>query len=322
MPPLPVLIADVGGTHVRFALLTSLSAPVGDWVTLHTADYSSFADAAWVYLRNQDQAPRAAVVAAAGPVQGSRVAMTNIPWIIDANRIGRDLGFESVKLLNDFAALAWALPALSGNDVKQIGSASANFAKPVIALGPGTGFGACVLLVQGSNPRVLTTEAGHAALGIAEALPPEIAAQIDADSGRISIESVLSGPGLARLYAASCRSAGVTFKPMEAPAIVDLGLSGYNPQCADAIDLFWRGLAAVTGDLVLSTGAFGGAFIGGGMALRLLPALDAKKFRAFFSAKEPMRRVLEAVSTVVITHLDPVMVGVAQFIRCSAAPAT
>jgi glucokinase len=319
MPPLPVLIADVGGTHARFTLLTSLSAPVGDWVTLHAADYSSFADAAMAYLRKKGEAPRAAVIAAAGPVQGSSVAMTNRPWIIDASRIARELRLEFAQLINDFAALAWALPVLSPSDLNQIGSGSVNFDKPVVALGPGTGFGACVLLVEGANLRVLTTEAGHAALGIAEALPPEIAAQIDVDGGRITIESVLSGPGLARLYAASCRSAGVTFKPMEAPAIIDLGLSGHNPRCTDAIDLFWRALGAVTGDLVLSTGAFGGAFIAGGMALRLLPALDAKKFRAFFSAKEPMRRLLESVATVVITHPDPVIVGVAEFIRRSPA---
>jgi glucokinase len=318
MPPLPVLIADVGGTHVRFTLLNSLSRPVGDWVTLHTADYASFADAARDYIRKKGETPRMAVVAAAGPVQGSSVAMTNRPWIIDESRIARELGLESAQLLNDFAALAWALPVLSVSDLNQIGSGYINFDKPVIALGPGTGFGACVLLVEGSKLRVLTTEAGHAALGIADALPPEIAAQFDVDLGRITIESVLSGPGLARLYAAACRSARMTFKPMEAPAIIDFGLSGHNPQCADAIDLFWRALAAVTGDLVLSTGAFGGAFIAGGMAPRLLPALDAKKFRAFFSAKEPMRRLLESVATVVITHPDPVIVGLAQFFRCNA----
>lgn len=308
------LVGDIGGTNARFAVAhlggsrPSLLGPQ----TLLCADFPTAADAIDHYL---DQAavprPRRACIAVAGPVEASAVQATNSGWRLSEAEMLAE-GFAAVRLINDFAALAYAAPALTGDDLSCIGPRlSVPPGQTVAIVGAGTGFGVSALAFHGAHRVPLATEGGHIAFAPCDPTEVEILALLAERFGRVSVERILSGQGLADLYWVMRRMGGVTPEPLAASEIVDRGLGGNDAACAETLQRFCAIYGSVAGDIALALGARGGVFLGGGIAPRLLAVLEAGGFRDRFEAKGRFSAYMAQIPTQVILHPFAALLGAA-----------
>ncbi|HZP79055.1 MAG TPA: glucokinase [Pseudolabrys sp.] len=283
----PTVLADIGGTNARFALLAD--GKVGPIDHLVARDYERFTDALGTYLKQQGGKVPGAVLAVAGVVENGRCALTNSPWVIDAAELTKVFGFTTVTLVNDFAALAWSLPRLTGDGVRMLPGGTARVGSPMVVLGPGTGFGVAAYVPVAAGGLVLTTEAGHATLAGASTRDDAAIALMRKAFGHVSAERVLSGPGLENLYRALSAIDGVKAPVRAASEITRDGLSGACPICREAVDMFCGFLGQVAGDVALSFSAHGGVFVAGGITAHVADHLPLSPFRARFEGKGRMR---------------------------------
>lgn len=307
--PLPTLLADIGGTNVRFALFDG--AEVGEVAGLKVADYRSLADAARSFLRGRTVG--SAVLAAAGPVENGRCLLTNHSWIVDGPDLARELGFATAHVLNDFEAVAWSLPGLSTEDLHPLGAGSADGGAPRLVLGPGTGLGVSALIPVDRGFRAIASEGGHATLAADDEREAAVIALLRRRFGHVSAERVLCGAGLENLYAAIAALEGRPAVHRKAAEITGAGAE--DPVAAAVVGMFCGWLGAVAGDLALTFGARGGVYVAGGIAPRLLGALERSDFRRRFEAKGRFQAYLGAIPAWVILKVDPAFLGLAGVAR-------
>jgi glucokinase len=304
-----VILADVGGTNVRFAVLKN--AVLSRIEHMAVSDYQNFADALAAYLSHRTDAGviRRAVFAAAGVVEGERCALTNNPWIVDANELRARFGFADVHIVNDFEAIAWSLPQLAPKDLRKLGGLDAKINAPMLALGPGTGLGVAAYVPRGQGGFVLHTEAGHATMPSGSAREGAIVEILRQRFGHVSAERVLSGPGLENLYRAIASLDSLNVPERSAAEITRTGLAGDCAASRAAIDTFCAMLGEVAGNLALSVGAEGGVYIGGGIAAHLRDYLPQSQFRMRFEAKGRMSSYVSAIPVFLILLDDPAFFG-------------
>jgi len=303
------VLGDIGGTNARFALVTD--GERGPVETLAVADYPDFEEALAAFLdRHRDETPvSGAMFAVAGAVAANRSMLTNSGWIIDAARLKERFDLLSVRVVNDFEAVAWSLPYLSPRDLFAIGGGRQVADAPAVVFGPGTGFGLACLVPCAGDPFVVTTEAGHATLPGADAREDAVIAHLRERFGHVSVERALSGPGLANLYGALAAIDGLSVPPRGPGEITVAALRGTCPTSREAVDMFCAMLGTVAGNVALTFGARGGVYIGGGIAPRLSTYLAGSQFRARFEAKGRFRAYVAAISSCVIMHPDPAFIG-------------
>jgi glucokinase len=305
----PVLLADIGGTHSRFALLAPHGRPERD-VSWDNSDYAGLEDAIAAYLKQQPHKPQSAVLAVAGPITGRDIALTNRSWHFNLDAIAKRFGFSRLDAINDFEAQAWALGQLDGGDYRLIGDGAG--AKPVravkIVLGPGTGLGVAALVpLVGGGWQPIPTEGGHVSFGAADKDEEAIFARLH-ESGPISAEMVVSGSGMPRLHGAVNPGAAT----LSAETIVAHALSG-DPAAAATIKLFVRLFGRFAGDVALTFKALGGVYIAGGVTAKLGALFDEAIFRAAFEAHPPYGDLLKGMPTYLITVAHPGLIGCAAF---------
>ncbi|MEW6099383.1 MAG: glucokinase [Pseudomonadota bacterium] len=310
----PRLVADVGGTHARFAWLAEPQAGLSCMTTYRVAEHAGLREAIEHYLQSQGlPRPASAAVGIANPVTADRVHMTNHDWSFSISELQRLLGLERLVVLNDFTALALALPLLGADERRQVGGGTAVAAAPIALLGPGTGLGVSGLVpVPGGGWVPLTGEGGHVTLSAADEREDAVLALLRRRFGHVSAERALSGPGLANLYQAVCELAGKQASPLDAPAITQAALRHADPHCVAALELFCAFLGTVAGNLALTLGARAGVYIGGGIVPRLGEWFDGSSFRERFEAKGRFREYLEGIPTWVILAESPGLRGAAQ----------
>jgi glucokinase len=310
-----ILLADIGGTNARFAILED--GKLGCIAAVQVADFASPEDALRAYLANEGRghAPEAAAIAAAGPVIEGKVALTNASWSVDGASLREALRLRSAAIVNDFAALAWSLPALGAGDVRAMGRGSPVARAPTAVLGPGTGFGIAALLREGGRESVLVSEGGHATLAGESRREDAIIDALRGAFGHLSVERVLSGDGLGHLYDAVVALDGIAAPKRTAAEIVARALSGGCSASARALELFCAFLGSVAGNVALTFGAGGGIYIGGGMVPHFVEYLVRSPFRERFEAKGRMRGYLAAIPTRVITHPHPAFLGLERFLN-------
>jgi glucokinase len=256
--------------------------------------------------------PRQAALAIAGPVTSDTVPLTNLGWRFSAAALRRELGLERLIVMNDFTALAMALPVLPPSELRQVGGGLAQPGAPIALLGPGTGLGVSGLVPAGDDWIPLQGEGGHATLA---AETPREFAVIEALQARyvhVSAERVLSGPGLVNLYEALCRVDGRDPASLAPADVTRLGLAGGDPACVEVLQLFCGWLGVVAGNLALTLGATGGVRIGGGIVPQLGTAFDASPFRTRFEAKGRYREFLGQIPTAVILSRLPAFAGLSR----------
>lgn len=326
----PVLLADIGGTHARFALADP-AAPrplLEETVAAFPVErFPSLAEAARHYLDGAGADARSAVMAVAGPVRDGEARMTNHPWVVSASRLGDALGLADVDLVNDFVAQAMAVRQLGPSDVAAVGGPAPPAAAPprdamtAVVVGAGTGLGVGALVLQGGRWLALATEAGHASF--APGTPREIAIleRLSGDFGRVSNERLASGAGLVNLHRALGAIAGED-PGNPRPEDVTAGAAAGEPRCQAAVDAFCAVFGAIVGDLVLAYGAWDGAYLSGGLVPPLLPALRRSGFRQRFEGKGRYAPAMATVPTWAVLHPQPGLLGAAVLAADRAAGAT
>lgn len=316
------LIADIGGTNARFAL-TDPTAPTPQLLhaqSLENADFASLQHAAEHYLESVGAQPRRAAIALACPVNTDEIRLTNRAWSFSRNELRQSLGLDELLLLNDFGAVAWAVPALQAGDrIALYGPMDTPLHGPVSVLGPGTGFGVGLLVgseAVGWHP--VETEGGHVSFAPLGDEEHAIARWLTAQHGRTSYERVLSGNGLARIDAVlrGVASAGGDAPPVvrDPAEIVARALQGHDVAARRALARFCAILGSVAGDVALVHGART-VMIAGGIVPRFVPFLRSSAFRERFLAKGRFAAYLESVAIQVVTHPNPGLLGAAVALR-------
>jgi len=304
-----VLLGDIGGTNARFAVL--IDGELAKVEQVMVADHASFDAAVATFLAGQRPRPDigAAVLAIAGPVRGEFCAITNSPWMIDAGELCSTFGLTSVHLINDFEAVARSLPRLREADLFPLGEGKAQAGAPMLVLGPGTGFGAAALIDPDGRAIPVATEAGHATLPSASRRDDAIIDHLRQRFGHVSVERVISGPGLENLYQAIAAVDDAPVPQRNPNEITEAAIAGTCPISRMALETFCAMLGTVAGNLALGFCALGGVYIAGGIAPRIAAFLARSEFRERFEGKGRFRSYLEAVPTNIIVHPYPTFVG-------------
>ena len=304
------LVGDIGATNARFGLVS----PHGDRLhtrTLPVPDYPTISGAIIAYLdeRGGLPMPRQGAIAIASAITGDRVAMTNHPWSFSISALRSQLGLDRFEVLNDFTALALALPHLKPEDRLTVGGGTAAQGTPLGVLGPGSGLGVSGMIPSGTGWIALAGEGGHATMAPTTDRESAVLGRLRRLFDHISAERVLSGPGLVNLYNALASLDGVPSRGYTAAQITDPDLGAGDPLCAEATTLFCGMLGTMAGNLALTLGARGGIYIGGGIVPRLGERFTQSPFRARFEAKGRFSDYLAAIPTYVVTHPLPAFIG-------------
>ncbi len=308
--PFPVLVGDIGGTNARFALVSKPGADPEQPRHLATRDYPSLEAAIADTIQHMPARPRSVIACAAGPVEGRTVHMTNANWSIDGAAVARAGKLEQGLVLNDFEAQALALPTVRAEWVRQIGDVHNTLGGSQLVLGPGTGLGAAALIEIGGRHFALASEAGHVDFGPVGAEEGAIWPHISmASHGRISAETVFSGPGLLRLHKARFTARGLMAPQYDEKVLVERAMADRHGEDAETVRLFWRLAARFAGDMTMAFLATGGVTFSGGVLPRLVDLLDPVTFRARFEDKAPFGDLLRKVPTRIVTTGDAVLAG-------------
>jgi glucokinase len=310
-----ILVGDVGGTHARFAVVEPSGA--GPWRILQRLDlaepFPTFNDALRSYLERAGVTPLplTAAIAVAGPVEAGTARFTNRGWDISEQAL-REVGFERALLINDFAALALAVDLLDEKHLRTIGpQLKALKGGTTTILGAGTGFGVSCLARYGGRAVPMATEGGH--MGFAPSNAEELAVLqlMWQESGRVSIEHILSGGGLEHLYRTLEQLAGRATPPLTAAEISAAALRNEAGPRA-ALTMFCSIYGAVAGDLALAHGARGGVYIAGGIAEKIEQFLMQSPFRQRFEDKGRLTAYVAAIPTKLIVNPDIALLGAAR----------
>ncbi|MBV8972993.1 MAG: glucokinase, partial [Sphingomonadaceae bacterium] len=267
-----VVVADIGGTHARFALAEVDDGQVvrlGQETVMKAAEHASLQTAWEAFANVAGPLPRAASISVASPVGGEVIKLTNNPWIIRPALINEKLGVDRYTLVNDFAAVAHAVAAGDGAVLTHLCGPERPIASDgvISIVGPGTGLGVAALVRERIGYRVIATEGGHFDFAPLDGLEDAILARLRARFRRVSVERVVSGPGLVNLYEALAAIEGRAVEPRDAPALWAAAMAGDDSLAAAALDRFCLSLGAVAGDIALVQGGFGGVVIAGGLGL-------------------------------------------------------
>ncbi|MGI9295039.1 MAG: glucokinase [Pseudomonadales bacterium] len=317
------LVADVGGTNIRLGLCQpgDQFQGISDIQKISCADFNSLAEALQCYLSSQNlPLPQQASIAVAGPVQNDTVKLTNLPWQFSQRELEKHLKLDKLVVINDFEAIALAIPHLNKTDYTSIGGGTAVANTPITALGAGTGLGVAILTSSshtkldnspGTSYQAFSTEGGHTTIAPANEVEQAIFNHFAAQGHYLSREFFLSGRGLQNIYSALAAIRGVTAHSLQPADIQVRASESTDPICEQALEIFCGLFGSACGDQALATGARGGVYIAGGMVKKFLPFFKASSFRERFENKGPMRHYVEAISTNVITREHAALLGAA-----------
>jgi glucokinase len=307
------LVADIGGTNARFALLAAGSEHPESPQTLACASFPDLAAAAAQYLATQGNPPvTEAAVAVATPITGDRIKLTNNHWVFSVDQTRQALSLERLVLVNDFTALALSLPMLAEDEIRQVGGGRAVAGTAIALLGAGTGLGVSGLVPTGSGWIPIQGEGGHTAFSPMTPREVDVLEVLWRQFDHVSTERLASGPGLVALRGALAAVDGVTLNPLTPEAIARSGTAGTDPRCTEALEMFCGILGTAAANLCVTLGARAGVYIGGGIVPNLGPWFDRSVFRARFEQKGRFHGYVAAVPTFVITARDPALRGAAR----------
>ena len=307
------LLGDIGGTNARFALVHGEHEPIVQERILSTGDYPGLHAAAQAYLQAAGQPViRRACVAIANPIDGDVLTMTNNHWQFSVEATRQALGLDSLLMLNDWEAMAMAVPALSVGDLAQIGPGAPvpNAAKGLI--GPGTGLGVSSLVRSRRGDWVpIAGEGGHVSLSPTCERDADILRVLWRQHAHVSAERVISGMGLLNLYRAISQLNGTDPEPLEVSQVTQRGLTANDVACEEALVCLCRLLGNTAANLALTLGARGGIYIGGGVVDHLGDYFAQSGFRAAFEAKGRFESYMKRIPTYVIRAHQPALIGCA-----------
>lgn len=309
------LVGDIGATNARFALVQ----PNGITTRARTYalnDYPSLIDAIDTYLAEESPParPTQAALAVAAPIMDDQVTLTNHPWTFSIANVRRQLKLRRLRVLNDFAVNAVAVPYLGEGDCKQIGPGSAVADSPIGLIGPGTGLGVSALFPAAGGGTPVQGEGGHVTMAPADAQESAVLDLMRRRYDHVSAERVLSGAGLVNLYNALCEIAGAPAAPFTPAQITNPQTWTEDSRTREATAMFCAMLGTVAGNLALTFGARGGIYIAGGIVPKLGTVFVESAFRARFEGKGRFHGYVAAIPTYVITRPLPALLGAAKLL--------
>ncbi|MDB5682438.1 MAG: glk [Sphingomonas bacterium] len=315
-----IVVADIGGTHARFALARVSGGRVlalDAEETLKTAAFASLATAWQGYANRVLQAqkralPRAAGIAIASPIDGAQLKLTNSPWVIPRATLAADLGLDRHVLVNDFGAVAHAVAHVGPEHMRAICGPDRDLpAGGVISIvGPGTGLGVAQLRRAGDGYVVGETEGGHIDFAPLDGFEDAMLARLRERFRRVSVERIVAGPGLANIHEALAATEGRAVRIGDDAALWSAAIARSDGLAAAALDRFCRCLGSVAGDIALAQGAVG-LVIAGGIGLRLADILPTSGFGDRFAAKGRFERRMAAIPVKLLAHPQPGLFGAA-----------
>jgi len=309
-----IFVGDIGGTNVRLAVADLDGPVISAPKSLPRAGHPTFEGVVDLYLKESGEAfPDAIVVAVAGPIKDGKVKLTNGQWVLD-EAVLRGKGFKHARLINDYAALGYAVEHLSDADLATVGGDHSGIAGETVGvIGAGTGLGVSALVRDAFTSAVMVTEGGHIAFAPVDDTEFEILKVLLEIYPRVSVERVLSGPGLANIHWALSRIGGAKDPAMLAPEeITTCAVARTDPIAVRALDVFCGIYGRFAGDMALAFGARGGIYLGGGIAPKLLPQLNNGIFRRCFEEKGRFDSYVGIVPTKVIVHPYAALLGSAE----------
>lgn len=299
-----ILVADIGGTNSRIAFAEPGGRP--ERIVTLSNDEVDGPEGVLARALEGHAVPKLAVLALAAPVAGDEIPLTNRDWVVRTKELAARFGIARVHALNDFEAVAHALPRLTDADLQPVGPARAMPEGMKLVIGPGTGLGVAALAPVAGGVRAIATEAGHMSFG--PAYPDELMIfhRLLERRAPLSAEHILCGPGLPRLH----RALHPDLLELKPDMILRQAQAGDRDARA-TIAMFVRLFGRFTGDMALAFRATGGVFIAGGVAGKLGSLFDAALFRAAFERHPPYEDLLKQIPSALITAPEPGLIGCA-----------
>lgn len=317
-----IVAVDLGGTHARFAIAhvgTDGAIEMGEPTTLHTKDHVSF-QTAWEDYRERSggKLPDNVSLAIAGPITGEVIRFTNNPWIIRPALVNEKLGTSRHTIVNDFEAVAYAVAKLSDEHFIHLTGPEQPIAPTgtITVIGPGTGLGVAHLWRGDDGSfRVQATEGGHLDFAPIDAIDDAILARLRRLHTRVSVERIVSGPGIVDIYNAL---AALEKRAVSELTDIEIWTQGTATQhdggdslAAAAVDRFCMSLGSVAGDIALAQGGFGGVVIAGGLGYRIRETLASSGFAGRFRNKGRYQQLMASIPVKIVSHPQPGLVGAA-----------
>ncbi|MEY4449417.1 MAG: Glucokinase [Pseudomonadota bacterium] len=316
----PRLLGDVGGTNARFGWQANAHSSIEHVLVLPCAAHETLEAAIRTYLEVKSlPMPRAGALGIANPITGDAIRMTNHHWSFSISEMQRSLGLQQLNVINDFTALALALPSIAKDNLVQVGGTVAQAYAPKALIGAGTGLGVSGLIPTDANDHwvAIAGEGGHVTLAAQTESEYRVIELIRQRYGHVSAERVLSGQGLVDLYLALRQLQKQ--QPVDvagAAEITALALQDKDPLALQSIEMFAGFLGSVTGDLALTLGARGGVYLGGGIVPRWLGWFETSQFRERFEAKGRFKAYLKDIPVWVINAAEsPALLGAARSLQ-------
>jgi glucokinase len=316
----PRLLGDVGGTNARFGWQATADSGIEHVLVLPCAAHETLEAAIRTYLELKSlPMPRAGALGIANPITGDVIRMTNHHWSFSISEMQRSLGLQQLNVINDFTALALALPSIAKDNLVQVGGTVAEAYAPKALIGAGTGLGVSGLMPTDANDHwvAIAGEGGHVTLAAQTESEYRVIELIRQRYGHVSAERVLSGQGLVDLYLALRQMQKQ--QPVDVAGAAEItawALQDKDPLALQSIDMFAGFLGSVTGDLALTLGARGGVYLGGGIVPRWLGWFETSQFRERFEAKGRFNAYLKDIPVWVINAAEsPALLGAARSLQ-------
>lgn len=294
-----LLGGDLGGTKTLLAQAEVIDGRIEivRQQRYTSQDYASFDDLLAEFLAAHP-AINAACFGVAGPTDGRHAKLTYLPWQLTASELEQKFAIGRVALINDFAAAAHGLPMVDDEDILTLHAGQPEKHAPRVILGAGTGLGVAGLVWESGRYRVIPGEGGHFGFSPQTAEQGELWAWLLAQNGRVTVEDIVSGPGLSRIFAF------LSGQPRTPEEIGQMALVARNPQASAALRLWLECYGAFAGDLAMHWLACGGVYLAGGIAAKLLPHIDAAPFTEAFLAKREHGELVKSMPIRLLTVED------------------
>ncbi|MEX0297848.1 MAG: glucokinase [Kordiimonas sp.] len=315
-----VLVADIGGTNARLAIATISSVDdvplLSQFQAFQCAEYHDLDAVLSEYFSNLNgPAPKFACLAVAGPVIGRTAHLTNLGWHLDEGKLESTFGFEKVLLVNDFAANARSTTALSADDLLVLRDCEPAADGPISVMGPGTGFGLALLVRHPGGCSIVSGEGGHISFVPHGDLETRVWSALQQNMGRVTVETLLSGVGLMRIYRELCHIHDVTPLNYDPRTISNQALDHGDKICLETLSVFCSMLGSVVGDIALSHGSTGGIYLAGGILPKISEFFVKSDFVERFLDKPPMQEFVGKVPVHLIIAPDAALRGAALLFR-------
>ncbi len=311
------LVGDIGGTNARLAACQLSTGEISSPITYPTSDYDSLESVLRDYCSKFSGKIDTACIAIACPVTDDWVSMTNHHWAFSIAEMQRNLGLSELKVINDFTAVAFAIPQLKATERVQIGGKAPVKGKPIAIYGAGTGLGVAQLVNIDSLWYSIPGEGGHVDLAPCTAEEDELIQYLRNKFGRVSAERCLSGQGIENIYQFVASKNPSSEPTLKAKTIAERALNATNQECVRTLELFSILMGRFGGNLALTSGAFGGVYIAGGIVPRFIDFFVESGFRDAFEDKGRFVDYLKDIPVYVVTQSELGLVGAGAYLKQS-----